>query len=257
MRSDRRFSQAISEGDGISLIADVGDLATARSAAGQGAEAITVRGEVGDLREVTELPVLWRAVGSPSEAALAGADAWLVTVANAGEDTEWLVRQHAEAIELGLDCVVEVRTEEQLELALELLDPEIFLLTAGDDHDGHFPRRQRSAAGEHIRGAGPHDLGRLDRPGVDRLCPFEQRLHEAGDEIEVDLADVLGEARPLRVVQLVPEAQQVLLPVARQAQEELPHVRRAQVNRYGGRCTPRSVTIALTYSAGVTSKAGL
>jgi indole-3-glycerol phosphate synthase len=136
VRSDRRFSQAISEGDGISLIADVGDLATARSAAGQGAEAIAVRGEVGDLREVTELPVLWRAVGSPSEAALAGADAWLVTVANAGEDTEWLVRQHAEAIELGLDCVVEVRTEEQLELALELLDPEIFLLAAGDDHDG-------------------------------------------------------------------------------------------------------------------------
>jgi indole-3-glycerol phosphate synthase len=136
VRSDRRFSQAISEGDGISLIADVGDLATARSAAGQGAEAITVRGEVGDLREVTELPVLWRAVGSPSEAALAGADAWLVTVANAGEDTEWLVRQHAEAIELGLDCVVEVRTEEQLELALELLDPEIFLLAADDDHDG-------------------------------------------------------------------------------------------------------------------------
>ncbi|MGZ4302297.1 MAG: hypothetical protein ACXVR9_12440 [Gaiellaceae bacterium] len=136
MRSDRRFSQAISEGDGISLIADVGDLATARSAAGQGAEAIAVWGEVGDLREVTELPVLWRAVGSPSEAALAGADAWLVTVANAGEDTEWLVRQHAEAIELGLDCVVEVRTEEQLELALELLDPEIFLLAAGDDHDG-------------------------------------------------------------------------------------------------------------------------
>ena len=121
MRSDRRFSQAISEGDGISLIADVGDLATARSAAGQGAEAITVRGEVGDLREATELPVLWRAAGSPSVAALAGADAWLVTVANAGEDTEWLVRQHAEAIELGLDCVVEVRTEEQLELALELL----------------------------------------------------------------------------------------------------------------------------------------
>jgi len=136
VRSDRRFSQAISEGDGISLIADVGDLATARSAAGQGAEAIAVQGEVGDLREVTELPVLWRAVGSPSEAALAGADAWLVTVANAGEDTEWLVRQHAEAIELGLDCVVEVRTEEQLELALELLDPEILLLAAGDDHDG-------------------------------------------------------------------------------------------------------------------------
>jgi indole-3-glycerol phosphate synthase len=30
---------------------------------------------------------------------------------------------------------VEVRTEEQLELALELLDPEIFLLAADEDHD--------------------------------------------------------------------------------------------------------------------------
>jgi indole-3-glycerol phosphate synthase len=136
VRSERRFSQAISEGDGISLIADVGDSATARTAAEQGAEAITVRRDVGDLREVTELPVLWRAAGPPSEAALAGADAWLVKVEQAGEDTEWLVRQHAEAIGLGLDCVVEVRTEEQLELALELLDPEIFLLVAGDDHDG-------------------------------------------------------------------------------------------------------------------------
>jgi indole-3-glycerol phosphate synthase len=136
VRSERRFSQAISEGDGISLIADVGDSATAGLAAAQGAEAIAVRGNVGDLRAVTELPVLWRAAGSPSEAALAGADAWLVTVENAGEDTDWLVRQHAEAIELGLDCVVEVRTEEELELALEWLDPHIFLLAPGDDHEG-------------------------------------------------------------------------------------------------------------------------
>jgi indole-3-glycerol phosphate synthase len=137
VRSERRFSQAISEGDGISVIVDVGDPESARAAAAQGAEAISVRGDVGDLRAVTELPILWRAPGSPSEAALAGAHAWLVAVEDAGEDEDWLARQHAEALELGLDCVVEVRSEEQLELALERLDPEIFLLAAraGADMD--------------------------------------------------------------------------------------------------------------------------
>ena len=36
-------------------------------------------------------------------------------------------------MELGLDCVVEVRSEEQLEFALERIDPEIFLLAAARD----------------------------------------------------------------------------------------------------------------------------
>ena len=135
MRNERRFSLAISEGDGISVIVDVGDPESARAAAAQGAEAIVVRGDVGDLRAVTELPILWRASGSPAEAALAGADAWLVSVEDAGEDGDWLARQHAEALDLGLDCVVEVRSEEQLELALERLDPEIFLLAARDGMD--------------------------------------------------------------------------------------------------------------------------
>ena len=76
----RRFSEAISEGDGISLIAEVADLEAARAAASHGAEAVAVRAAIGDLREATELPVLWRAPGTPSEAAFAGADAWLVVV---------------------------------------------------------------------------------------------------------------------------------------------------------------------------------
>ena len=138
MRSERRFSQAIAEGDGISVIVDIADQEGARRAAAQGAEALAVRGPVEDLRSVTELPILWRASGSPSEAAFAGADAWLIAVQDAGEDGEWLARQHAEATELGLDCVVGVRNEDELELALERLDPEIFLLAAedGEEHDG-------------------------------------------------------------------------------------------------------------------------
>ena len=135
MVSERRFSQAIAEGDGISVIAEVSDPDSARRAAAQGAEALAVRRLVDDLRSVTELPILWRAPGSPSEAALAGADAWLIAVGDAGEDGDWLARQHAEAIELGLDCVVEVRNEEELELALQRLDPEIFSLAAEDGEE--------------------------------------------------------------------------------------------------------------------------
>jgi alkanesulfonate monooxygenase SsuD/methylene tetrahydromethanopterin reductase-like flavin-dependent oxidoreductase (luciferase family) len=135
VRSERRFSQAIAEGDGISVVVDVSDPDGARRAAEQGAEALAVSRAVEDLRSVTELPILWRASASPSEAALAGADAWLIAVEDAGEDGEWLARQHAEATELGLDCVVEVRDEDELELALERLDPEIFLLAAEDAED--------------------------------------------------------------------------------------------------------------------------
>src|SRR5215211_83168 len=117
--SSRRFSQAISEGDGISLIVDVADAEAAREAASQGAEAVSVMAPLGDLRDVIDLPILWRAGGGPSQAAFAGADAWLVSVTDARDDEDWLVRQHAEAIELGLDCVIEVRSAEELEQALE------------------------------------------------------------------------------------------------------------------------------------------
>jgi indole-3-glycerol phosphate synthase len=135
-----KFSQAISEGDGISLIVDVADADAARAAAAQGAEAVAVRGPIGDLREVTELPILWRASTSPSEAAVAGADAWIVSVDDADDEGDWLARQHAEAIELGLDCVVAVRSEEELELALERLDPEIILFSVGPDDDDALQR---------------------------------------------------------------------------------------------------------------------
>jgi indole-3-glycerol phosphate synthase len=136
-----RFSQAISEGDGISVIVDVADADAARAAASQGAEAVAIEGAVANLREVTELPVLWRASGPPSEAALAGADAWVISVEDAGEDGDWLARQHAEALELGLDCVVEVRSEEELASALEQLDPEILLFSVGENDDADALRR--------------------------------------------------------------------------------------------------------------------
>jgi indole-3-glycerol phosphate synthase len=136
-----RFSQAISEGDGISLIVDVADVDAARAAAAQGAEAVAVTAPVADLREVIDVPVLWRASGLPSEAAIAGADAWVISVGAAGDDGDWLVRQHDEGLSLGLDCVVEVQSEEELELALERLDPEILLFSVGDEDGADALRR--------------------------------------------------------------------------------------------------------------------
>ena len=129
-----RFSQAISEGDGISVIVDVADSDAARAAEAQGADAVAVLSAL-DLREVIELPTLWRVRSGPTQAAASGADAWLVSVTEAGDDGDWLARQHAEALELGLDCVVEVRSEEELELALERLDPEIILFSVAKDDD--------------------------------------------------------------------------------------------------------------------------
>jgi indole-3-glycerol phosphate synthase len=46
---------------------------------------------------------------------------------------------HRRAISLGLDCAVEVRNEEELEEALERLDPEIFLLSPTDGDDDETP----------------------------------------------------------------------------------------------------------------------
>jgi indole-3-glycerol phosphate synthase len=120
-----RFRQAISEGDGISVVpmlqGDVEELA--RLAEESGAEAVAV--EAGDLaraRVGTSLAILVRG-GTAAEVIDAGADAWIVRF---GEDADSAV---ARARELQLDCAVEVRDEEALEEALERIDPDIVLIS--------------------------------------------------------------------------------------------------------------------------------
>jgi hypothetical protein len=114
----RRLSHHISEGDGIAIIVCVDDAGGARDAEAQGAKALAVSSPIAGIREVTSLPLLWIGPGAPTEA-----DA--VTIR---PDEE---HQHRH-----LEPVVDVRDDEELELALERLDPEIFLLTAvGSDDD--------------------------------------------------------------------------------------------------------------------------
>jgi indole-3-glycerol phosphate synthase len=123
----RRFSHAIAEGDGISVVAAVEDAETARAAEAQRAEALVVQVDPAAVRAETGLPILWRADAALDRAAEV-ADAVTLALPDEDEDHDPARRRHEEALAFGLDCAVEVRTEEELERALEVLDPEIFLL---------------------------------------------------------------------------------------------------------------------------------
>jgi hypothetical protein len=109
----RRLSQRISEGDGIAIIVCVNDADGARDAEQQGAKAVAVHEAIEGIRDATTLPLLWIGAGTPREA-----DAVRI-------------RPDQEAGE-HLEAVVDVRDEDELELALERLDPEIFLLSSSE-----------------------------------------------------------------------------------------------------------------------------
>jgi indole-3-glycerol phosphate synthase len=136
-----RFSQAISEGDGISVVpvleGDVGDLAALAEEAGAEAVAVQTAAEAELARAQTALPILVR--DSLREAdvetlPLRGADACIIVFREAADDDR-LGLLYALAGDAGLDCAVEVRDEEELEEALELVDPEILIISERDSSD--------------------------------------------------------------------------------------------------------------------------
>jgi indole-3-glycerol phosphate synthase len=124
----RSFSHAIAEGDGISVVAAVDDAEAARAAEAQRAEALVVHGDPASLREATTLPILWRADVPVARAAEVADAVTLALPDDEDDDHDPARRRHEEALSLGLDCAVEVRSEDELERALDVLDPEIFLL---------------------------------------------------------------------------------------------------------------------------------
>ena len=113
MTGPRRLSQAISEGDGISLIVAVNGPEEAREAEAGGAEALLADHNVDAIRAASSLPIL-TAAGSAGDARI--------------------VRPGDEDVELrdSVEVVVQVGREEELEEALERLDPELFVLAARD-----------------------------------------------------------------------------------------------------------------------------
>ena len=130
-----RFSEAISEGDGISVIpmlqGDVEELAGLAEEAG--AEAVAVgAADVGRARSRTGLPIIVRG-GDVRTAAEAGADAWVLPFDPDREDA--LAEGYALARELDVDFAVEVRDENALEDVLEPADPDILLISEKEVDD--------------------------------------------------------------------------------------------------------------------------
>jgi indole-3-glycerol phosphate synthase len=133
-----RFSQAISEGDGISIVpvleGDVAELAALAEDAG--AEAVAVRGmsDGESARSRTGLPVLMLALEAGAASVAPAADACILPFERFAEDGT-LEEAHAALLEHGVDCLIEVRDEEELEEALERVDPEIILISERDVDD--------------------------------------------------------------------------------------------------------------------------
>jgi hypothetical protein len=104
----RRFSQAISEGDGISIVVPVDDPGRARAAEDECAEALALHAAVEAVRDATSLPLLWRPHGSPQDARAAGADACVLAVAGLEEENGRLESLYREAVDLGLERALDL-----------------------------------------------------------------------------------------------------------------------------------------------------
>jgi len=165
MRAVGRVSQAIAEGDGISILVEVSDADAAGAAERQGADVLVSRETTLAVREASQLPLLH--LGAVREAGSVGADAVVVRT----DTATWDAAQTAE-----LEGVVRVGNTEDLERALEEIDPEILLLSAdlaADDdpleallallHD--VPAGKLAIA--ELRDATAADVAELERAGVD------------------------------------------------------------------------------------------
>ena len=168
MTGSRRLSHAISEGTGISIVVEVADRAGAQAAEIDGAKAVAVTGVAVGVREATALPLIWRAEGRLREAQEAGADA--VVIAVGWDGFEDLVE---EAHELGLETVLQVEGEDEIERVLEHVDPEILLL-AGEGELGRLlallsdvPAGKLAIA--ELAGGGSDEVAELERAGVDAV----------------------------------------------------------------------------------------
>lgn len=171
MSGARRLSQAISEGDGISVLVEVGDEQGARAAELQGAEGIAARDAAATVGAASGLPLLW--LGALD---LAGAVDAVVLEAELGDRLQGEVEA---AHELGLECVLRVRDERELEDVLERVDPEILLLSAegADDGQGHLDRLLEllpdvpagKLAIAELASASREEVLELERAGVDAV----------------------------------------------------------------------------------------
>jgi hypothetical protein len=180
----RRFSQAISEGDGISLIALVERAGDESLVEPQTADAVLVSpahsGLIAAVRARTELPIVAQWPGHPS-ADLDGVDACLLPV---DSEREWLERVHADLSER-IELAFQIEDDEHMATALEDFDPEIFVLGASDKPaeealEGVLDLLPDVPAGKlaiaDLSDVSPDELGALERAGFDGVIVDPRRL---------------------------------------------------------------------------------
>ena len=160
-----RLSQAIAEGDGISILVEVSDADAAGAAERQGADVLVSRHATLAVREASQLPLLH--LGAVREAGSVGADAVVVP----SDAAMWDAARAAE-----LEGVVRVGNTEDLERVLDEIDPEILLLSADPGSDDHplelllellhdVPAGKLAIA--ELHDATAEDVAELERAGVD------------------------------------------------------------------------------------------
>lgn len=147
------MSQAISEGDGISLILGVRGPDDARRAEERGAVAVLAEADAEPIRAATALPLI-TSTGPEGDARL---------VCPGDDDVE---------LRDGVELVVRVEREEELEEALERLDPELVVLAAPDlehvlDLLSDVPVGKLAIAD--LNGATQDEIDELERAGVDAV----------------------------------------------------------------------------------------
>ena len=172
MPASRRLSHHISEGDGIAILVRVADASAARAAEEQGAKALVVDAAIDGIRDATSLPLLWRGRGTPT-------DADALAIREGDEDGR---------DETKLELVVDVRDEDELERALERLDPEIFLLSPRSPTTTSIPSSRcsrcsptcppASSRSPRFAVASRDDVLQLERAGFDAVLVPNGRVSE-------------------------------------------------------------------------------
>jgi indole-3-glycerol phosphate synthase len=178
----RPFTEGV-VGEEISFVLRIGaaDQALIESAEEAGAAGLAIAAEaVPPGLESARLPVLHKGVLIDPyqlyESRLGGADGVVLIAAAFDDDEDEFVRMHTVAGELGLDVVVEVAEEEEIELALDLLDPDSFLVQnhledRGFDLERTFSLLEEVPAGKAVLSEGGirtrDQVLALERAGVD------------------------------------------------------------------------------------------
>jgi hypothetical protein len=187
----RRFSQAISEGDGISLVVEVDGADAARRAQDEGAEGLLVHSglehQLAEIRDAVSVPILFYWDGERPDR-LQGADACIVEArywsGSAGEG----VTQTRSGLDDHFELALLIEDEEQLEDALEQFDPELFVLAGKDEEPlqrvldllPDVPAGKLAIAD--LPSTTRADVDELERAGVDAVIVRGGRVAELAGE---------------------------------------------------------------------------